>query len=132
MAIEEFQMERYTKVILAAAFLLMAAASASICDNAPCEEAINATVGENFTISLPYNAGTGFEWWTNFDPDYLSLEGSSDIAEESAPEMMGAPEETDFTFKAKMSGSTEVIMLLLRPWENATVEERRIFPVNIA
>jgi len=47
-------MRRLTSIFLAAvAALLFAAASASagsICDNAPCEDAINVMAGENFTI----------------------------------------------------------------------------------
>ena len=117
--------------VLSVAFLSIAAASASICDNAPCENAINATAGENFTITLPHNGGTGFEWWTQFDPMYLSLVNLSENAQNSGSGMMGAPGETAFTFNARMGGETYVIMLLLRPWENSTIEERRIFPVNI-
>ncbi len=117
--------------VLSAAFLSIAAASASICDNAPCENAINATAGGNFTIALPHNGGTGFEWWTQFDPMYLNLVNLSESAQISGQEMMGAPGETAFTFTSLKQGETYVIMLLLRPWENSTIEERRIFPVNI-
>ena len=119
-------------MILAAALFSIAAACGSVCDNAPCEGAINATVGENFTISLPYYAGTGYQWWTNFDPEYISLVDCSETAEQSGAEMAGSSEETAFTFSPRKSGSSDVIMLQLRPWENGTVEERRIFPVNIA
>ena len=127
-------MNRVSYIIIAAAFLTIVAASASICDNAPCEEAINATLGENFTISLPSNAGTGFEWWIQFDPAYLSLVDlidSSEVAGDSGSGMMGAPEEMTFVLSSKIQGNTDVIMLLLRPWENGTIEERKIFPVNI-
>jgi predicted secreted protein len=128
---EECPMNRVSYIIIAAAFLSIVAASASICDNAPCEEAINATLGENFTISLPSNAGTGFEWWIQFDPAFLSLVDLSEVAGDSDSRMMGAPEEMAFVLGSKMQGSTDVIMLLLRPWENGTIEERKIFPVNI-
>jgi hypothetical protein len=37
-----------------------------------------------------------------------------------------------FVFSAKKPGSTDVVMLLLQPWKNSTVEERKIFPVNIS
>ena len=134
MVIEECPMNRVSYMIIAAAFLTIVAASASICDNAPCEEAINATLGENFTISLPSNAGTGFEWWIQFDPAYLSLIDlidSSEVAGDSDSRMLGASEEMAFVLSSKMKGNTDVIMLLLRPWENGTIEERKIFPVNI-
>lgn len=124
-------MKKVAHVILAAAFLSIVAASASICDNAPCEKAINATVGKNFTISMQFHAGTGFEWWTQFDPTFLALVGSSENAKDSASGMVGVPIEKAFTFNAKMRGSTNVIMLLLRPWENGTIGERKIFPINI-
>jgi hypothetical protein len=71
-------MKKVAYLILAVAFLSIATASASICDNAPCENAINATAGENFAIFLPFYSGTGFEWWSNFDPAYLNLVNSSD------------------------------------------------------
>ena len=131
MVYEECPMNRVSYIIIAAAFLSIVAGSASICDNAPCEEAINATLGENFTISLPSNAGTGFEWWIQFDPAFLSLVDSYEVAGDSDSRMLGAPEEKAFVLGSKMQGDTDVIMLLLRPWENGTIEERKIFPVNI-
>ncbi len=125
-------MKKFAYLILAVAFLSITAVSASICDNAPCEKSINATVGENFVISLPFYSGTGFEWWAKFDPAYLSLENSSEEAKDSGSVMVGVPQESILTFNAKMAGNTDVIMLLLQPWENSTIEMRKIFPVNIA
>jgi len=124
-------MKKVAYLILAVAFLSIASASANICDNAPCENAINATVGENFAISLPFYSGTGFEWWSNFDPAYLSLVNSSDEVKDSGSGMVGLPREKVLTFSAKMAGNTDVIALLIQPWENSTTGERRIFPVNI-
>ena len=124
-------MKKVAYIILAVAFLSIAAASASICDNAPCENAINATVGEDFTITLPFYSGTGFEWWSNFDPAYLNLVNSSDEVNDSGSGMVGLPREMVLTFSAKMAGNTYVTMLLLQPWENSTIGMRRIFPVNI-
>ena len=124
-------MKKVAHIILAVAFLSIAAASASICDNAPCEKTINAVVGENFAISLPFYSGTGFEWWAKFDPAYLSLVNTSEEAKNTDSAMVGVPQEGNLTFNAKMPGNTDVIMLLLQPWENGTIDERKIFPVNI-
>ena len=124
-------MKKVAHIILAVAFLSIAAASASICDNAPCEKTINATVGENFAISLPFYSGTGFEWWAKFDPAYLNLVNTSEEAKDTGSVMVGVPQEGNLTFNAKMAGNTDVIMLLLQPWENGTIDERKIFPVNI-
>jgi predicted secreted protein len=128
---EECPMKKVAYIILAVAFLSIAAASASVCDNAPCEKTINATVGENFAISLPFYSGTGFEWWARFDPAYLDLVNSSEVAMDSGSVMVGVPQERVLTFSAKMAGNTDVIMLLLQPWVNSTIAERKIFPVNI-
>ena len=124
-------MKKVAYLIMAVAFLSIASASADICDNALCENAINATVGENFSISLPSYSGTGFEWWANFDPAYLNLVNSSDEVKDSGSGMVGLPRERVLTFSAKMAGDTDVTMLLLQPWENSTIGERQIFPVNI-
>jgi len=130
-------MKRLASIFLAGvAAVLIAAATASagsICDNAPCEDAINVMAGENFTIELPSNAGsTGFSWWTQFDTGYLSLVNSSEQSGDAKAGMVGVPGEKLFVFSAKKPGSTDVIMLLLRPWENGTVDEKKIFPVNIS
>ena len=130
-------MKRQASIFLAAiAAVLLALATtsaASICDNAPCEEVINVTAGENFTIELESNAGsTGFEWWNQFDTEYLSLVSSSEQSGDAKPGWVGVPGKKIFVFSAKKTGSTDVVMLLLRPWENSTVAERKIFPVNIS
>ena len=103
----------------------------NICDNAPWEPKINASLGKEFAISLESNHSTGFEWWTKFDPNYLSLLNSTFISGNEKSGMVGVPGKELFTFNAKSAGNTEVIMLLLRPRENGTVAERKIFPINI-
>lgn len=126
-------MSRLVSIVLATAFLCIAAASASsICDNAPCETPINVSVGENFTISMESNTGsTGFEWWAQFDTAYLTLVDSATDAGNQSSGMVGVPGMKHFTFNAKMAGNTDVIMLNLQPWENGTIGARKIFPVNI-
>jgi predicted secreted protein len=116
-----------------AIFALAIGSVGSICDNAPCEEAINVSAGENFTIQLQSNSGsTGYEWWTKFDTDYLSLVSSFDQAGQAKPGWVGVPGKKVFIFNARKTGSTEVIMLLVRPWEDGTVAEKKIYPVNIS
>jgi predicted secreted protein len=130
-------MKRIASIFLAAvASVLLALATTSagsICDNAPCEEAINVLAGENFTIELESNSGsTGFVWLSQFYTEYLSLVDSSEQPGNALPGMVGVPGKKLFVFNAKKPGSTDVIMLLLQPWKNSTVEERKIFPVNIS
>jgi predicted secreted protein len=120
--------------ILALAIVLLSVAIVSgtnICDNAPCEPQINTSIGTEFTLSLESNPSTGFEWWTKFDPNYLSLTNSIFVGGNEKSGMVGVPGKGTFTFNAKSAGNTDVIMLLLQPWENGTIAERKIFPINI-
>jgi predicted secreted protein len=103
----------------------------NICNNAPCEHPINASIGKEFAISLESNPSTGFEWWTKFDPNYLSLIDSAFVGGNEKSGMVGVPGTQTFAFNAKIAGNTDVIMLLLQPWENGTIAERKIFPINI-
>jgi predicted secreted protein len=119
--------------VAAILFVLVVASAGSICDNAPCEEAVNVSAGENFTIELKSNAGsTGYEWWTQFDTEYLSLVSSFEQSGDAKPGWVGVPGKKVFVFNARKPGSTDIIMLLIRPWENSTVAEKKIYPVNIS
>ncbi len=124
-------MNRSLNILLTVAFFSIATASASICDNAPCENPINVSQGENFTISLESNPGsTGFNWWTQFDTGYLNLVDST-YTPGNQGEMVGVPGKQVFTFNAKETGSTNVIMLYLQPWVNGTIGQEKIYPVNV-
>jgi predicted secreted protein len=121
-------------VILALTIVLlfiMVVSGTDICDDAPCEPQINTSVGEEFIISLESSPSTGFEWWTKFDPNYLSLINSTFVGANEISGFVGVPGKDVFSFNAMCLGNTEVIMLLLRPWENGTVAEGKIFPINI-
>jgi predicted secreted protein len=121
---------RYGILALAMVLSMMAVVSADgICDTAPCEAQINHSLFVN--ISLDSNPSTGFDWWTNFDTSYLILINSTYVSGDAASGMVGQPGKRIFTFKAIKPGNTEVVMLLLRPWVNGTIAERKIFPVKI-
>ena len=126
-------MKRYAISTLALAIYMIAMAlGSSVCDNAPCEPVINATMGEEFNITIPSNPSTGFEWWTEFDPQFLTLVGARSTQDNVSLEMVGVPENDIFTYRAVIPGETEVYLLLLQPWENGTIDKRLIYPVNIA
>jgi len=126
-------MNRYAILALAVVLSTIASVSANgICDNAPCEAQINVSLDNEFNISLDSNPGsTGFDWWTNFDTSYLSLVNSTFARGNASSGMVGQPGKRIFTFNAIKPGNTELIMLLLRPWVNGTIAERKIFPVSI-
>ena len=112
-------------------FSAMIASGANLCDNSPCEPQINTSLGNELVIPLESYSATGFSWWSDFDPDYLSLVNKTTISGNEQLGILGGRERTMFTFISKSPGQTEIIMLLLRPWENGSIEERKIFPINI-
>ena len=124
-------MNRLIALVLTVTLFSIVSASASICDNAPCEPMINASVGENFTITLEAIGSTGYNWWAQFDPQYLILRGSATESPSKSPGMVGVPEMQVFTFEPIKAGNTDLIMLYLQPWENGTIGKRLIYPVSI-
>jgi hypothetical protein len=63
-------MNQSTILAMAIAFLSIVVVSGTdICDNAPCEPQTNVSLGMDFTIAVESDPSTGFEWWTNFDPN---------------------------------------------------------------
>ena len=126
-------MNKYAILSLALIFSLTGLVLAtSVCDTAPCEKMINASLGKSFTISFgSMSPATGFQWWTNFDPSYVSLVNESFVQNSAAPGMVGVPGNETFTFMPKKAGETDITMLALQPWENGSIGQRKIFPVTI-
>ncbi len=125
-------MNKYSILCLALVFSLTGIVLASICDNAPCEKMTNASVGKNFTITTEaVSPGTGFQWWTNFDSNYVSLVSDSFVQNKTSTLMVGVPGMEYFTFNAKKAGETYITMLSLQPWVNGTIGKLKIFPVTI-
>ena len=125
-------MDQSVILAMAIAFsLIMMVSGTNICDNAPCEPQINTSIGEEFAISLESNPSEGFEWWTKFDPNYLSLVNLTFVSENEMSGMVGVAGKQEFTFNSTIAGNTDVIMLLIQPWKNGTIAESKIFPINI-
>lgn len=126
-------MNKYSILSIALAFSLTGIVFAtSVCDTAPCEKMVNVTLGKNFTITFEsVSPSTGYQWWTNFDPEYVSLVNESYVQNKAMPGMVGVPGMESFTFSAKKAGETDITMLSLQPWENGSIGQRKIFPVTI-
>ncbi len=91
-------------------------------------ELIHARVGEPFTISLPANPTTGYNWNADYDYVLLSLE-SSDF-ERGSSKAFGAGGTSVFVFKPLKPGKTTIYFVYKRSWENI-VADTRAFYVDI-
>ena len=73
---------------------------------------------KNFSVTLPANAGTGYEWTCEIDDTKIAELVNSEVVEETSEEpTAGGPVEYKFTFLAKSQGTVSIAFKLVRPWE---------------
>ncbi len=79
-------------------------------------------LNDEFVIALEANHTTGYSWQLTeeVDENILSLEGVEYEAGDS--ELVGAPGEEEWTFKAVGEGRTELTFKYVRPWETEEAE----------
>jgi predicted secreted protein len=92
---------------------------------------INAALDEIFTIALPANKTTGYEWHKDFDNNMLTLAYSEYRTESGLPDLLGRGGRQYFYFRALAPGQTAVNFSYQRLWENNPAEEE-VFTVNIS
>ncbi len=93
-------------------------------------ELIRARVNEPFTISLPANPTTGYEWQVDYD--YVLLKRESDQFEEATSMMkrVGAGGTSVFVFLPMKPGKSTIYFVYKRSWENI-VADTRAFHVEV-
>ena len=86
---------------------------------------ITVTVGQEFKISLQYNASTGYQWEFGKPPDenFLKLLGTEYKRLES--KLVGAGGDEIWTFKALAKGKTQLELNYVRPWEKGSPPAQR-------
>ncbi|VVB68233.1 Chagasin family peptidase inhibitor I42 [uncultured archaeon] len=87
-------------------------------------ELIRAKVGQTFTVALPANPGTGYQWNADYDYYLLSLESSQ--FEKASSERVGASGESIFVFKPLRPGKTTISLVYKKSWENIAADVRTI------
>ena len=82
-------------------------------------EAIAAATDDTMIIDLNYNAGTGYEWKWELDPEgiiEIASEGDLDMGED-AEEIAGGPLSHSMIVRAVSPGSATLTCQLVRDWE---------------
>jgi inhibitor of cysteine peptidase len=105
-----------TLVCLALGWLMTAAAGEP--------KPITVNVGQEFKITLQYNASTGYQWQFGQPPDekFLKLMGTEYKKADS--KLVGAGGDEVWTFKALAEGKTTIELTYIRPWEKGTKPAR--------
>ncbi len=79
---------------------------------------ISVVVGEEFKISLQCNPSTGYQWQFPKPPDEKLLKVSAPVYKRPDSNLVGAPVDETWTFKALAQGKTEIKIGYVRPWES--------------
>lgn len=87
--------------------------------------------GDEIIILLESNPTTGYSWilGEEIDTNIVSLTGSKFMQKEK--ELVGTGGCEVFTFKAKSSGHTEIILYYQRPWEEVELKDEFIFNIDV-
>lgn len=85
--------------------------------------------GNQFTITLPANPTTGYEWNANFNSTFVNLVENKFIPA-TGEGKVGVGGEQLFTFIALKTGTTDITLIYKRSWEQNFVDQR-IFTINI-
>lgn len=116
----------YITAFIITILFLASLTSASAAD--PANNVINVNLGQTFTISLPSNPSTGFQWHAIYDTTYLELVNQN--FESDNPGVPGAGGNQTFTFKAIKSGQTNITFNYQRG--NSAPENTTTFDIKIA
>jgi predicted secreted protein/nitrous oxidase accessory protein NosD len=90
-------------------------------------ELIRAKVNEPFTISLPANPTTGYEWTVDYDYVLLKKESAQFESEIAEPVRVGAGGSSVFVFTPLMPGKTTIYFVYKRSWENIVADTRAFY-----
>ena len=87
--------------------------------------------GDTFRIVLQSNPTTGFSWIEagKTAPDVIRLTAKRFVSAQKQKELVGAPRETEFIYKAVGHGETEIRLNYKRSWE--TVAPNKTFMLKI-
>jgi inhibitor of cysteine peptidase len=83
------------------------------------QTAMNVGVARSFTITLPANPTTGYDWQllAGHDETILAFAGRKNVVPPSARRLSGAPLREQWSFKAKKKGATTLLLVYKRSWE---------------
>ena len=92
-------------------------------DDSATGKTVEIAVGGSLTVTLESNATTGFQWSELadiFDQTVLEQVDHQFVSPSEDTEMVGAPGEEVWTFKALKKGSSTISMEYSQPWEGGT------------
>jgi inhibitor of cysteine peptidase len=81
---------------------------------------ITVTVGQEFKLTLQYNASTGHQWQFAKPPDENFVKLLNTDYKPADSKRVGAPGDETWTLKAVAKGKTKLELNYVRPWEKGS------------
>ncbi len=91
---------------------------------------INVKVGQVIYIKLQSNPSTGFDWHIKTKPDIVEAVGSVEYINNTDEKLVGAPDTTQFEFKAVKKGTGKLTLIYKRNWEGE-LPSSQMFSITI-
>jgi inhibitor of cysteine peptidase len=91
---------------------------------------VSASVGQTLEVVLDANPSTGYTWTVDSSPEFLKSEGEPTFASQAESGVVGAAGKQTLKFAVTASGSGELSLNYVRPWETG-VAPAETFKVQI-
>ncbi|GEM_PF-693423 len=89
------------------------------------KQSFNVETGQYFDFSLESNPTTGYTWQTTQSPDEKVVQLTNSYFVEPSSDMMGAPGEDVWQFRAVGAGSTTMVLEYAQAWDTETPPAKR-------
>ena len=90
------------------------------CDAATTSNVTNVNIGQEFSIILPCNPSTGYQWNSTYNNQYLEL--INQTYQPNYPIIPGSGGNENFTFKALKAGNSTITFNYQQPWEQTPIQ----------
>lgn len=89
--------------------------------------------GDSFRIALQSNPTTGFSWIEagKTAPEVIRLTAKRFVSAQKQKELVGAPCETEFIYKAVGAGETEIRLNYKRSWEKVAPAKTFMLKISV-
>lgn len=90
-------------------------------------QTVTASVKKPYSISLPANPTTGYQWDAKFDKNFVELKAKNFVRDSSKPKkFVGVGGTTAFTFVPLKAGETTIELQYKRPWEKEVLRSKTL------
>ncbi len=115
------------KIITLALFIFLAACQKNVLFPSDNGKTLYLKLGDIFSIQLPENPSTGYQWHLIFNPENQAiLSQRADRYAHSQTGLVGASGERNFSYQATGIGRVDIYATYARPWDESSSRQPSI------